>query len=101
MIPDADPHAVAIDLCAVNVAKQMHVGHLRSTIIGDALGRIYERLGRKVYRENHVGDWGLPIAMVLHHLRVSGADLDALVEQRLVRGWTDVERARFSELLGR
>lgn len=76
--PDSDPHAVAIDLCAVNVAKQMHVGHLRSTIIGDALGRIFERLGRKVYRENHVGDWGLPIAMVLHHLRESGADLDAL-----------------------
>lgn len=73
-----DPHPVVIDLCGVNVAKQMHVGHLRSTIIGDSLGRILERQGRTVYRENHLGDWGLPIAMVLRRLLDDGADLDAL-----------------------
>ena len=67
--PDPDTHAIAIDLCGVNVSKQMHVGHLRSTIIGDSLARMLERRGRKVLRENHLGDWGLPIAMVLHHLR--------------------------------
>jgi arginyl-tRNA synthetase len=76
--PSDDPHPVAVDLCGVNVAKQMHVGHLRSTIIGDAISRVLERTGREVHRENHLGDWGLPIAMVLHQLRASGADLDTL-----------------------
>ena len=76
--PDPDPQPIAIDLCSVNIAKQMHVGHLRSTIIGDALARILERRGRKVYRENHLGDWGVTIAMVLHELRTSGADLETL-----------------------
>ena len=76
--PDEDPGVVVIDLCGVNVAKQMHVGHLRSTIIGDSLARILERLGNDVRRENHLGDWGLPIAMVLHELRAAGVDLNAI-----------------------
>ncbi len=76
--PDSDPGVVVIDLCGVNVAKQMHVGHLRSTIIGDSLARILTRLGNDVRRENHLGDWGLPIAMVLHELRAAGVDLDAI-----------------------
>ncbi|MDP7029663.1 MAG: arginine--tRNA ligase [Phycisphaerales bacterium] len=67
--PDPDPSIVVIDMCGVNVAKQMHVGHLRSTIIGDAFARILSRLGHDVRKENHLGDWGLPIAMVLHLLR--------------------------------
>ena len=78
VMPDPDTHPVAIDLCGVNVAKQLHVGHLRSTIIGDSLARVFERLGRVVYRENHLGDWGLPIAMVLEQLLSSGVDLDTL-----------------------
>ena len=44
------PHAIVVDLCGVNVAKQMHVGHLRSTILGDVVARLHERLGRKVCR---------------------------------------------------
>ncbi len=76
--PDPDTHPIALDLCGVNIAKQMHVGHLRSTIIGDALARVLERRGRKVHRENHLGDWGLTIAMVLSELRRRGADLDAM-----------------------
>jgi arginyl-tRNA synthetase len=76
--PVAARHAVVIDLCGVNVAKQMHVGHLRATIIGDTMARVHERLGRTVRRENHLGDWGLPIAMTLAALRRAGADLDAL-----------------------
>lgn len=56
---------VVVDLCGVNLAKQMHVGHLRSTVIGDTVARILERLGYQVIRQNHVGDWGLPIAMVI------------------------------------
>jgi arginyl-tRNA synthetase len=55
-----------IDYSSVNIAKQMHVGHLRSTIIGDVLSRVIEYLGNKVIRQNHLGDWGLPMAMVLY-----------------------------------
>ncbi len=62
------PMTVVVDLCGVNLAKQMHVGHLRSTVIGDAVARLYERLGHNVVRQNHVGDWGLPIAMVVQKL---------------------------------
>lgn len=64
----AEPETVVVDLCGVNLAKQMHVGHLRSTVIGDALARAFERLGARVVRQNHVGDWGLPIAMVVTKL---------------------------------
>lgn len=72
------PHAVTIDVCGVNVAKQMHVGHLRSTVIGDTVARLFERLGRTVHRQNHLGDWGLPIAMTLHSLITRDLDLDTL-----------------------
>jgi arginyl-tRNA synthetase len=62
------PQTIVVDLMGVNLAKQMHVGHLRSPIIGDALARVFERLGHKIIRQNHVGDWGLPIAMVTARL---------------------------------
>lgn len=55
-----------IDYSSVNIAKQMHVGHLRSTIIGDVLARVIESLGNTVIRQNHLGDWGLPMAMVIY-----------------------------------
>ncbi|MDA0803188.1 MAG: arginine--tRNA ligase [Planctomycetota bacterium] len=71
-------HTVAVDLCGVNVAKQMHVGHLRATIIGDTIARIHERLGWATFRQNHLGDWGLPIAMVLDRVRSQGTNLEAL-----------------------
>lgn len=59
---------VVVDLCGVNLAKEMHVGHLRSTVIGDTLARMLQRTGWHVIRQNHVGDWGLPIAMVAARL---------------------------------
>ncbi len=78
----AKAETIVVDLCGVNLAKQMHVGHLRATVIGDTLARIFERQGHKVFRQNHVGDWGLPIAMVtarIGDLAASGEiDLDAL-----------------------
>ncbi len=64
VVPAAPRRTVVVDLCGVNLAKQMHVGHIRATVIGDALARLHERLGWKVIRQNHFGDWGLPIAMV-------------------------------------
>ena len=73
-----DPDTVVIDYSSPNVAKPMHVGHIRSTVIGDALARILRFLGHQVIADNHLGDWGLPIAMVLHELRAAGTDLDTL-----------------------
>ena len=97
---DKDSHAVAIDLCGVNVAKQLHVGHLRSTIIGDSLARVFERLGRTVYRENHLGDWGLPIAMVLEQLLTAGVDLDNLSLDDLNSAYQDAQLGARDDLRG-
>jgi len=100
VVPDKDAHAVAIDLCGVNVAKELHVGHLRSTIIGDSLARMFERLGRKVYRENHLGDWGLPIAMVLEQLLSTGVDLDTLTINTLNEAYKNGQLGAKDDLLG-
>ncbi|MEV5414019.1 arginine--tRNA ligase [Thermopolyspora sp. NPDC052614] len=62
------PQTVVIDYSAPNAAKEMHVGHLRTTIVGDALARIHEHLGDNVIRQNHLGDWGTPFGMLMEHL---------------------------------
>jgi arginyl-tRNA synthetase len=59
---------VVIDYSAPNVAKEMHVGHLRTTVIGDALVRMYAFQGHRVVRENHIGDWGTPFGMLIEHM---------------------------------
>jgi arginyl-tRNA synthetase len=61
------PDKIIVDYSAPNVAKEMHVGHLRSTIIGDALARMLECLGHEVVRQNHIGDWGTPFGMLIEH----------------------------------
>jgi arginyl-tRNA synthetase len=66
--PVAEPERILVDYSGPNVAKEMHVGHLRSTIIGDALARTYEWLGHDVIRVNHLGDWGTPFGMLVEHL---------------------------------
>ncbi len=63
-----DPHTFAVDYSAPNVAKEMHVGHLRSTVIGDSIVRALEFVGHIVVRENHIGDWGTPFGMLIEHL---------------------------------
>ncbi|NLH16801.1 MAG: arginine--tRNA ligase, partial [Phycisphaerae bacterium] len=70
----AMPKTVVVDYSGPNIAKQMHVGHLRSTIIGDCICRILECLGHKVIRQNHIGDWGTQFGMLIayfekHYLR--------------------------------
>ena len=65
---------VIVDYSAPNVAKEMHVGHLRSTVIGDALVRLLEHVGHRVIRENHIGDWGTPFGMLIEHLVDLGED---------------------------
>ena len=61
----ARPKTVVIDFSSPNVAKPMHVGHLRSTVIGDSLARINAALGNRVVRDNHLGDWGSQFGMIL------------------------------------
>jgi len=73
----ASPQTMVIDYSAPNVAKEMHVGHLRSTVIGDALARVLGFLGHDVLRENHIGDWGTPFGMLIEHLIDVGGAVDA------------------------
>ena len=70
----AHPETVVIDYSGPNVAKEMHVGHIRSTVIGDALARVLAFVGHNVIRQNHVGDWGTPFGMLIEHLEDVGAD---------------------------
>ncbi|DAC67080.1 TPA: arginine--tRNA ligase [Candidatus Thalassarchaeaceae archaeon] len=63
-----DSRIIVIDYSSPNVAKHMHVGHLRSTVIGDALNRMLTYKGHTVVPENHVGDWGTPFGMLIEHL---------------------------------
>lgn len=73
-VPAADPlQTIVVDLSSPNLAKEMHVGHLRSTIIGDAVARVLEFLGHKVIRQNHVGDWGTQFGMLLAYLEENPA----------------------------
>ncbi|WP_144818585.1 MULTISPECIES: arginine--tRNA ligase [Enterobacteriaceae] len=65
-----EPQTIVVDYSAPNVAKEMHVGHLRSTIIGDASVRTLELLGHKVIRANHVGDWGTQFGMLIAFLEL-------------------------------
>jgi len=65
----AEPtQTIAVDYSAPNLAKEMHVGHLRSTIIGDALVRMLEFCGHTLIRQNHIGDWGVPFGMLIEHM---------------------------------
>jgi arginyl-tRNA synthetase len=66
--PARDLETVVVDYSAPNVAKEMHVGHLRTTIVGDAIVRVLELLGHRVVRQNHLGDWGTPFGMLIEHL---------------------------------
>ncbi len=62
------PKTIVVDFSCPNIAKQMHVGHLRSTIIGDCICRMLEFLGHNVIRQNHIGDWGTQFGMLVQHL---------------------------------
>jgi arginyl-tRNA synthetase len=90
VVKAASPETVVVDYSAPNVAKEMHVGHVRSTVIGDSLARVLEALGHRVVRQNHVGDWGTPFGMLIEHLLDLGeeaalatsiTDLDAFYKQ--------------------
>ena len=79
-IPASERKTVVVDYSSPNVAKEMHVGHIRSTILGDAIARITEHLGHRVIRQNHIGDWGTQFGMLIafyrqHPERLDGSQL--------------------------
>jgi len=97
---------IVIDFSSPNVAKPMHVGHLRSTVIGDSLARIFAALGHRVIRDNHLGDWGSQFGMILWGWKHAGdesrfaadpvgelARLYRLAQDRIKEGDTSVEDA--------
>ncbi len=106
IIAAAPAQTVVIDYGSPNLAKEMHVGHLRSLIIGDALGRVLDIQGHRVIRHNHIGDWGTQFGMLLEHLIDTGwdaaadhsiSDLNALYQDAKKRDDSDpafAERAR-------
>ncbi len=89
---EAQPKTIVVDFSCPNIAKQMHVGHLRSTIIGDCICRMLEFLGHDVKRQNHIGDWGMQFGM-----------LCALFDKRLLSKSGGVENMQLvssEEILG-
>lgn len=104
-LPEA-PERVVVDYGGANLAKEMHIGHLRSSIIGDAIVRVLEFAGHEVIRQNHIGDWGTAFGMLVENLIDSGwdtegdhtlADLNALYQSAKTRFDEDAdfkERAR-------
>lgn len=73
-VPQVATESVLVDFSSPNIAKEMHVGHLRSTIIGDSICRLLEYLGNDVKRINHVGDWGTQFGMLILYLRETHPD---------------------------
>jgi len=94
----SDTKTVVVDYSAPNVAKEMHVGHLRSTVIGDALVRLLGCVGHRVIRENHIGDWGRPFGMLIEHLLDLGEDVAAAgLTQGDLDGFYKQANAKFAE----
>jgi len=84
IVPTEQPKMVVLDFSSPNVAKPMHVGHIRSTVIGDALCRILRQLGHRVISDNHIGDWGTQFGMIIygykHFADEAALDQDAVGE---------------------
>ena len=94
--PATTSETVVIDYSAPNIAKEMHVGHLRTTVIGDALVRLMTFVGHQVVKENHVGDWGTPFGMLIEHLvDESGVDGAADLDLRDLDAFYKAARAKF------
>lgn len=91
---------IIVEFSSPNIAKELHVGHLRSTIIGDCLARLFEFLGHDVLRLNHIGDWGTQFGMLIAYMR---AEVPSVLEGRqktdlpALMGWYRASKKRFDE----
>jgi arginyl-tRNA synthetase len=110
VVPTDHPQTLVIDFSSPNVAKPLHVGHIRSTVIGDALARVFATLGHSVVRDNHLGDWGTQFGMILwgwkNALNRDAYDADPVAElarlyrlanQKIQEGETSVQAAARDE----
>jgi arginyl-tRNA synthetase len=101
----AEPKTVVVDFSSPNVAKPMHVGHIRSTVLGDALARVLRLLGHDVITDNHIGDWGTQFGMLLVGWKTvldqEKLKADPLVEMeriyKLISGRCDPEKPGFDQ----
>lgn len=95
----AHPKKVVMDYSSPNIAKEMHVGHLRSTIIGNALANLFERAGADVLRLNHVGDWGTAFGMLIAFIKRNHAHVIEKKDATLTElvGWYKESKALFDE----
>ena len=95
-VPLGAAEVVVVDYSSPNVAKEMHAGHLRSTVIGDAIARLEAFGGATVRRENHIGDWGTPFGMLIEHL-IDLGEAEAVHELSLgdLDGFYRAARAKF------
>jgi arginyl-tRNA synthetase len=78
------PQTIVVDYSGPNIAKEMHVGHLRSTIIGDAISRILEAQGHKIIRQNHIGDWGTQFGMLIAYMNLLRASAPSPALRRIL-----------------
>jgi arginyl-tRNA synthetase len=95
----AHQERIVIDYSAPNVAKEMHAGHLRGTIIGDALARLLKFVGHDVVPQNHIGDWGTPFGMLIEHLLDVG-EAGAQADMGELSGFYRAARAKFDSDAG-
>ncbi len=93
--PGEKPCRIIVDYSGPNMAKEMHVGHLRSTIIGDTLARLAEFLGHEVIRQNHIGDWGTQFGMLIAYLEEQ--DISSGVDLRNLEQFYKDAKKRFDE----
>jgi len=94
--PAARPRTVVVDYSSPNIAKEMHVGHLRTTIVGDAIVRVLEFAGHQVIRDNHVGDWGTQFGMLIEFLHdVGDASAEAALQRTDPNAFYQAARQRF------
>jgi arginyl-tRNA synthetase len=90
--PAARPRTIVVDYSSPNVAKPMHVGHIRSTVIGDALYRILKFLGHRTISDNHLGDWGTQFGMIIYGYK-------HFADDAALREWPVAELARLYKLV--
>ncbi len=93
----AHPKIIVVDYSSPNIAKQMHIGHLRTTVIGDAITRLLTFLGHLVIRRNHVGDWGTQFGMLIEYLLQEEVTFDQSISLDRLNDWYQQSKQQFDQ----
>lgn len=100
VVPPSHPKRIVVEFSSPNIAKEMHVGHLRSTIIGDCLARLLAYIGHHVIRLNHVGDWGTQFGMLINYIKTEHPGLIGGSEEATLSDlmqWYKASKVKFDE----